>query len=79
MQGVPEKNSLAPFVHDFGGGKRGAYALMADGSVRWIPANTPDKIFQSMVTKDGGDNSGSLDADAPLVPPGGAAPPPPPK
>ena len=67
VQGVPEKNSIAPFVYDHGG-KRGTYALMGDGSVRWLSAETPDNVFQSLVTKDGGDSIGSLDTVAPLVP-----------
>jgi prepilin-type processing-associated H-X9-DG protein len=64
---VPEKNSIAPFVYNHGG-KRGAYALMADGSVRFLSADISDKVFQALVTRAGGDDAGTLDAIAPIVP-----------
>ena len=66
VQGVPEKNSIAPFVYNQGG-KRGAYAVMADGSVRFLSAETPDKVFQAMVTKAGNDDVGDLDSVAPKL------------
>jgi hypothetical protein len=67
VQGVPETNSMAPFVTDFGGGKKGAYVLMADGSVRFLKHDTPDDVFKALVTKAGGDSFGVLDAVAPKV------------
>lgn len=72
VQGVPEKNSMAPFVYDHGG-KRGAYVLMADGSVRFLSADIPDKVFQALVTKAGNDDVGDLDGIAPKVGPTGPA------
>ncbi len=68
VQGVPEKNSIAPFVYNHGD-KQGTYALMCDGSVRWLSADTPDKLFQALVTRAGNDSVGNLDAAAPLVSP----------
>ena len=75
IQGVPETNSLAPFVADHGGGKRGAYVLMADGSVRFLRHDTADPVFKALVTKAGGDDPGVLDAVAPLEPPAGSTKP----
>src|SRR5262245_4198598 len=74
VQGVPETDSLAPFVTDFGGGKKGAYVLMADGSVRFLKSDTPDAVFKALVTKAGGESFGVLDALAPKVGAPGAAP-----
>lgn len=58
VRGVPEKNSIAPFVlsTDRSGkviqhnGKRGTYALMADSSVRFIDQNVSDDVFKAMCT-----------------------------
>lgn len=75
IQGVPESNSLAPFVADHGGGKRGAYVLMADGSVRFLREGTADNVFKALVTKAGGDDPGTLDAVAPIERPSGPAKP----
>ena len=58
LRGVPEKNSIAPFVlsTDRNGktinqqNKRGTYAVMADGSVRFIDQNVSDEVFQAMCT-----------------------------
>jgi hypothetical protein len=74
VQGVPEKNSIAPFVYNHGD-KRGTYALMCDGSVRWLSDTTPDDVFQALVTRAGSDSVGNIDAVAPLVPPSNAAAP----
>jgi len=74
VQGVPESNSLAPFVTDFGGGKKGAYVLMADGSVRFLKSDTSDAVFKALVTKAGGESFGVLDALAPKVGAPGEAP-----
>jgi hypothetical protein len=61
LRGVPEKNSIAPFVltTDRDGrpiehkGKRGTYALMTDGSVRFVDQNVSDDVFKAMVTVNG--------------------------
>ncbi len=58
VRGVPEKNSIAPFVlsTDRTGkviqrdGKRGTYVLMADGSVRFVDQNISDDVFKAMCT-----------------------------
>ena len=64
VQGVPEQGSIAPFVYNHGT-KRGAYALMADGSVRFLSADMADKAFQALVTKAGSDDAGDLETLAP--------------
>jgi hypothetical protein len=61
LRGVPEKNSVAPFVltTDRDGkpithnGKRGTYALMTDGSVRFIDQSVSDEVFKAMCTVKG--------------------------
>jgi hypothetical protein len=61
LRGVPEKNSLAPFVltNDKDGkpitykGKRGTYVIMADSSVRFLGADTPDDVVKMLVTIQG--------------------------
>jgi hypothetical protein len=45
--GVPEKNSIKPFVVEYDK-KKGAVAIMADGSIRFIPENIPDAAFQAL-------------------------------
>jgi len=86
-RGVPEKNSIAPFIlgKDRTGkvitqdGKRGTYVLMSDGSVRFVDQNVSDDVFKAMVTVQGPapkyfDLNGN--EHTPLVlPPGGKAPP----
>jgi hypothetical protein len=71
IMGVPEKNSVAPFVAKQANGKRGTYALMADGSVRWIADTIPDATFQALVTRDGGDVAGDLPAHSEIIPSAG--------
>ncbi len=78
IQGVPETNSLAPFVSDHGGGKLGAYVLMADGSVRFLRHDTADAVFKALVTKAAGDDPGTLDSVAPIEPPSANVKPTPP-
>lgn len=69
LQGVPETKSVAPFVCTQHNGKKGTYALMADGSVRFVADTVSDDVFKAMATMRGGE-SVSLDVDAPKVPPG---------
>jgi hypothetical protein len=70
LRGVPESKSIEPFVlgkdrngqpitH---GGKRGAFAVMADGSVRFIDAGISDDVFKAMCTV-----KGPLPADFDMV------------
>jgi hypothetical protein len=73
VQGVPEAKSVQPFLPQGNlikqyQGKRGTYALMADGSVRFIPENISDEVFKAMCTIKGGEAS-PLNQDAPKVKP----------
>jgi hypothetical protein len=43
--------------------KQGSYALMGDGSVRWIPADIDPKVMRALVTRAGGDNADLADVD----------------
>lgn len=55
VQGVPETKSIEPFVSTQRDGKQGTVALMADGSVRFIPADIPDDAFKGLTTINGGE------------------------
>ena len=79
VRGVPEKNSIAPFVlsKDKNGntiqhqGKKGTYAVMADGSVRFIDQTVSDAVFKAMCTVNGpAPEDFNLDSNpaTPLVP-----------
>jgi Protein of unknown function (DUF1559) len=76
LRGVPEKNSIAPFVltTDRAGkaitykGHNGTYAVMADGSVRFVDAKISDAVFKAMCTVQGAAPAPGLFDDAPLVP-----------
>jgi hypothetical protein len=37
--------------------------MMADGSVRWIPANIDPKVLRALATRAGGDNADLADVD----------------
>jgi hypothetical protein len=71
VRGVPEKNSVAPFVFATDRNKRGTYAMMADGSVRYIDQTISDEVFKAMCTVHGPAPANmDLDNDpnTPLVP-----------
>jgi hypothetical protein len=62
VRGVPETNSIEPFVlgkdkndksigHQ---GKKGTFVLMADGSVRFVDQSVSDEVFKAMATIEGG-------------------------
>ena len=53
-------------------GKVGTYAIMGDGTVRWLPADIDPKILLGMATRAGGETLPDLDTVAPRVPPPGA-------
>lgn len=61
LRGIPEKNSIKPFVltKDRNGkpiqhnGKSGTFVNMADGSVRFVDAKVSDEVFKAMVTVKG--------------------------
>lgn len=52
VRGVPETNSVKPFVSAQRDGQKGTFALMADGSVRFVPDTINDKVFQSLCVVD---------------------------
>ncbi|MGF1578727.1 MAG: hypothetical protein ACFCD0_05125 [Gemmataceae bacterium] len=49
---IPEKDSIKPFVQQRGD-SRGAYVIMADGSVRFVKEGVSDSVFQAMCTVNG--------------------------
>ena len=69
--GLDPADPLAPFVADHpdgrGGKKRGTYAIMGDGTVRWIPADIDPKTLLNMATRAGGEKIENLDKIAPKV------------
>jgi len=68
VRGCPETGSVKPFVSEQPDGKKGTIAIMADGSVRFIPDNIPDDVFKAMCTIKGGDKV-ELDKYTTLIPP----------
>jgi hypothetical protein len=48
VRGVPDKDSIRPFVSRNHDGKPGTYALMADGSVRFIAADISDQVLKAL-------------------------------
>ena len=66
--GVPEKNSIKPFVSVQGNGKKGTLVVMADGSVRFISEGVSDEVFKALVTIKGNE-SVILNREAPKVEP----------
>jgi DNA-directed RNA polymerase subunit M/transcription elongation factor TFIIS len=70
VRGVSEDlDCVKPFVSTEYQGKRGTFAIMADGKVRFIPENINPKTFQALCTIAGGDKIRDLDKVAPEVPP----------
>ena len=65
VMGVPEKNSIRPFLvqHEE---KKGAVAIMADGSIRFIPATISDTDFKALCTIHGGEKV-DLDKETALI------------
>lgn len=77
VAGVPEKRSIEPFVSTKLGEKRGTYAIMADGSVRFISADISDELFKAMCTINGGEKVDKAEIDkmaVPVAPPGKPVP-----
>ena len=67
LMGVAEDDTaMTPFSHQTPGGTNGTYALMADGSVRFVKAGTDPKVFRAMATRAGGETLGK---EAELVKP----------
>jgi Protein of unknown function (DUF1559) len=69
VRGVPETKSVQPFICATYEGKRGTFAVMADGKVRFIPETISDKDFQALCTIAGGETV-DVDKVAPEVPAG---------
>jgi hypothetical protein len=69
IRGVSETNSIAPFVCLHYLGKRGTFAIMADGKVRFLSADLPDDKFKALCTIAGDDqlDAAELDLLAPKV------------
>jgi hypothetical protein len=69
VRGVPDKDSIRPFVCSEYQGKRGTFAIMANGDVRFLFEDIPDQLFQAMVTIAGGEpiDKAALEKYAPLV------------
>jgi DNA-directed RNA polymerase subunit M/transcription elongation factor TFIIS len=69
VRGVSQDlDCVQPFVCTEYQGKRGTFAIMADGKVRFIPATIDPKTFQAMCTIAGGEPIKNLDDIAPEVP-----------
>ncbi|HEY1187348.1 MAG TPA: DUF1559 domain-containing protein [Gemmata sp.] len=70
VRGFNEEDPMSGFRHT-NGGKPGTYALMGDGSVRFIPANIDRKVLLALGTRAGGDlaDLADVNSSAPLVDP----------
>lgn len=66
VRGVPETNSIRPFVSTSYEGRRGTFAIMCDGTVRFIPETISDQNFKAMCTIKGGETV-DLELEAPRV------------
>jgi hypothetical protein len=70
VRGVSEDSDcVRPFVCAKHQGKDGTFAIMADGKVRFIPADIKPEIFRALCTIAGGEKIADLDKIAPEVPP----------
>jgi hypothetical protein len=69
VRGVPEKDSIKPFVSTTFHGKRGTAVIMADGSVRFLSESISDEVFQALCTIHGGEPKVNLDKVAPMLKP----------
>jgi hypothetical protein len=71
VMGLNPADPMADFAFDHpdgrGGKKRGTYAIMGDGAVRWIPADIDPKVFLALATRAGGEKLPDLDTVAPKV------------
>jgi hypothetical protein len=70
VTGIPEKDSVRPFVVTGPNGKRGATVIMADGSVRFVSETISDDVFKALCTVRGGEELVDLDKQVPKVEPG---------
>jgi hypothetical protein len=69
IRGLDEDDPMRGFRHTFGtpGGKEGTFALMGDGSVRFIPGDIKKDKLLAMATRAGGEDLSDIDTHAPLV------------
>jgi hypothetical protein len=67
LRGLPETDSVKPFVIHSANGKAGTYLLMADGSVRFVGADVKDEVFKALCTIKGSANVANLDREAPAL------------
>ena len=67
IRGVPEQDSVAPFVCTEYKGKKGTYAIMCDGKVRFIPADIKQETFRAMFPVAGGETIEDLNRIAPEI------------
>ena len=71
VRGVPEQDSIRSFVCTEYQNRRGTYAIMANGDVRFIYEDIPNPLFLAMVTIAGGEEVKKEDLQkyAPLIKP----------
>jgi hypothetical protein len=70
-------NPLEPFICTEYQGKKGTYAIMCDGKVRFIPADLPAATFRALCTIAGGETIDDLDKLCPVIAPTEVVQPPP--
>jgi hypothetical protein len=73
VRGLDPNDPMRGFVHTLGTpeGKPGTFAVMGDGSIRFIPANISKDLLLAMATRAGGEKfvAERIDKEAPLVSP----------
>ena len=68
VRGLNERDPMLGFRHNFTpDGQPGTYALMGDGSTRFIRGNISPEVLKAMATRAGGENLADLDKEAPRV------------
>jgi hypothetical protein len=66
IRGVPETDSVRPFVSGVHDGRKGTFAIMCDGALRFIPETISDQTFKALCTIKGGEIV-DLELEAPRV------------
>jgi hypothetical protein len=71
IRGLNESDPMHGFTHTYGtpNGKPGTYALMGDGSVRFVPATINPKVLLAMSTRAGMEDLAELNTAAPRLDP----------
>jgi len=69
VMGVSMTDSFKPFRVMQSDGEFGAFAIMCDGTIRFIKTTIPDELFRAMVTYKAGDSTNGIDEFAPKVEP----------